>query len=178
MLFHYSIYKVFTSHFESSQDDCSQLATHELPAAVSHRELLVNELQSLSFKPLIWQAENAPSNAASNVASLLKPVTSLLTRSGDPFPLLRHPSVHSCCLATKEARQCEAMRQSSRHGRARIGSARRKHRFVYCCVIAGTCFHVAILAWRIYITILCRWNSCFQGLRATLLDGGIFCDGK
>jgi hypothetical protein len=39
MLLHYSTHKVFTSHFKSSQDDCSQLATHELPAAVSHRDL-------------------------------------------------------------------------------------------------------------------------------------------
>jgi hypothetical protein len=31
---------------------------------------------------------------------------------------------------------------------ARLGSARRKHRFVYCCVIVGACFDVTVLAWR------------------------------
>jgi hypothetical protein len=40
---------------------------------------------------------------------------------------------------------------------AELGSARRKNHFVYCCVIAGTCFKVTVLAWRKYATIL--WNS-------------------
>jgi hypothetical protein len=48
MLLHYSTHKVFTSHFKSSQDDCSQLANHELPASVSHRELTDPELASVS----------------------------------------------------------------------------------------------------------------------------------
>jgi hypothetical protein len=56
---------------------------------------------SLSCKLLIWHV-----GTASIVASLLKCVTSLLTRSRDPSPLLRHSSVYSCCLATNEARQC------------------------------------------------------------------------
>jgi hypothetical protein len=117
----------------SSQDDCSQLATHEIPAAVSHRELLVavfcqelfvNELQSL-----LYTLDLIRGNAST--------VASLLTRSRDPFPLLRNPSVYSCCLATNEERRCEErrceerrceerrceeMRDSSRHGRARLGS--------------------------------------------------------
>jgi hypothetical protein len=38
-------------------------------------------------------------------------VTSLLTRSRDPSPLVRYPSVYRCCLATKEAR-----RWTTRHG--------------------------------------------------------------
>jgi hypothetical protein len=32
-------------------------------------------------------------------------------------------------------------------------SAQRKHHFVYCCVIAGTCFEVTVLAWSKYATI-------------------------
>jgi hypothetical protein len=64
---------------------------------------------SHSCKPLIWNAGNAPSIGASIVASLLKRVTSLLTWSRDPSPLLRHPSHYSCCLTTNEARRCEAM---------------------------------------------------------------------
>jgi hypothetical protein len=60
-------------------------------------------------------------------------VASMLTRSRDPSPLLRFPSVYSCV---------------TRHGSALPGSARRKHRFVYCCVIAGACFDITFLAWR------------------------------
>jgi hypothetical protein len=41
----------------------------------------------------------------------------------------------------------------SRLGSAILGTARRKHRFVYYCVIAGACFDVTILTWRIYATI-------------------------
>jgi hypothetical protein len=47
-------------------------------------------------------------------------VASLLTRPHDPSPLLRYPSVNSCCLATNEARRCDAMRGDS----SRLGSAR------------------------------------------------------
>jgi hypothetical protein len=75
-------------------------------------------------------------------------VASLLTRSRDPSPLLRYPSVYSCCLATNEARRC-----ATRHGSARLGSVRRKHRFVYCCVIVGAYFDVTVLAWHKYATI-------------------------
>jgi hypothetical protein len=68
--------------------------------------------------------------------------------SRDHSPLLRHQSVYSCCLATNEARRC-----ATRHGTAELVWARRKHRFVYCCVIAGTCFDVIVLAWRKYTTV-------------------------
>jgi hypothetical protein len=73
-------------------------------------------------------------------------VASLLT--GDPTPLLHHPSVYSCCLARNEARWCDAMSHSSW-----LESARREHRFVYCCVIAGARFDVTVLAWCKYATI-------------------------
>jgi hypothetical protein len=82
------------------------------------------------------------------VASLLKRVTSLLMRSRDPSPFLCHPSVYSCCLAINEVRRC-----ATRHGSAQLCSARRKHHFVYCCVIAGACFDVTVLAWHKYTTI-------------------------
>jgi hypothetical protein len=42
---------------------------------------------------------------------------------------------------------------ATRHGTSEFGSARRKHRFVHCCVIAGMCFEVTVLAWRKYGTI-------------------------
>jgi hypoxanthine-guanine phosphoribosyltransferase len=76
-------------------------------------------------------------------------VASLLTWSRDSFPLLRYPSVYSCCLATNEARRLVTVR----FGSVLLGSARRKHHFVYCCVIAGAYFDVTILAWRKYSTI-------------------------
>jgi hypothetical protein len=104
----------------NSQDQI--FSNYELSAAVCYRELTDNYCRtsfSLSYKPLIWHAGNA-----SIFASLLKRVTSLLTRSRDPSPLLRHPSVYSRCLATNEARRCEAMRDSSRLGSARLGSSR------------------------------------------------------
>jgi hypothetical protein len=95
-----------------------------------------------SYKPLIWHARKRFNCHCWSV-------TSLLTRSRDPSSLLRHASVYSCCLATNDARRCEAMSDSSR-----LDSARRKHRFVYCCVNAGACFDVTVLAWRKYATIL------------------------
>jgi hypothetical protein len=70
----------------------------------SHLELTDNYSRTsfnLSYKPLISHAKHA-----SIVSLLLKRVTSLLTRSRDPSPLLRHPSVYSCCLATNEATRC------------------------------------------------------------------------
>jgi hypothetical protein len=36
---------------------------------------------------------------------------------------------------------------------AQCGSARRIHHFVYCCIIAGTCFEVTVLVWSKYATI-------------------------
>jgi hypothetical protein len=55
-----------------------------------------------------------------------------------------------CRLATSEER-----RGATRHDTAELGLAWRKHRFIYCCVIAGTCFKVTVLAWRKYATIHC-----------------------
>jgi hypothetical protein len=80
-------------------------------------------------------------------------VVSLLTWSRDPSLPLRHPSVYSSCLATK--RRGDAMRWAtrSRLGSVLLGTARRKHRFVYYCVIAGACFDVTVLVWRKYATI-------------------------
>jgi hypothetical protein len=43
---------------------------------------------------------------------------------------------------------------SPRLGSAILGTARRKHRFIYYCAIAGACFDVTILTWRKYATVL------------------------
>jgi hypothetical protein len=136
--------KVFNSHDQL-------FSIHEPSTVVFHLALTDNYPRtsfSLSYKPLIWHRENA-----SIVASLLKRLTSLLTRSRDPSPLLRQRSVYSCCLATNLARRCDATRCATRHGSARLGSARIKHRFVYYCVILGACFDVTVLAWRKYSTL-------------------------
>jgi hypothetical protein len=47
---------------------------------------------------------------------------------------------------------------TARLGSARLPLARRKHRFVYCCVIVGACFDVTVLAWRKYATV------CYGGM--------------
>jgi hypothetical protein len=90
-------------------------------------------------------------------------VASLLTWSRDPSLFLRHPSVYSCCLATTRRGDATRRATRSRLGSVRFGSvrlssvllgtARRKHRFVYYCVIAGACFDVTVLTWRKYATI-------------------------
>jgi hypothetical protein len=36
---------------------------------------------------------------------------------------------------------------------AEIVSGGRKHHFVHCCMIAGTCFEVTVLAWPKYATV-------------------------
>jgi hypothetical protein len=139
-------------HYEPSAAVC-----YREPTAISHSKLTDNYSRtsfSLSYIPLIWPAGNAPI------------VASLLTWSRDPSPLLPHPSVYSCCLATNEAKRCDAMRGDARLvtaqlGSARLGSARigsnllgtEKTPLLYCCVIAGACFHVTVLAWRKYATI-------------------------
>jgi hypothetical protein len=67
---------------------------------------------------------------------------------------------HSCVIqvfiavAWQQTRRGEAMPRDARLVTARLGSARKKHRFVNCCVIAGTCFGAAVLAWRKYATLL------------------------
>jgi hypothetical protein len=56
-------------------------------------------------------------------------------------------------------------RGATRHYTAELGSARRKHRFVYCCVIARTCFEVTVLALRKYATIFINiWNKMYKYL--------------
>jgi hypothetical protein len=41
-------------------------------------------------------------------------------------------------------------------------SAGRKHHFAYCCVIAGTCCEVTVLAWRKFATICSRVQICLN----------------
>jgi hypothetical protein len=97
------------------------------------------------------RSDTRKTTAFSTVASLrCGCATSLLNlrRSRDPSLLLRDPSVYSC-LATSEARQGEV-----RLGTAELGSAQRKHHFIYCCVITGMCFEVTVLAWSKYATLL------------------------
>jgi hypothetical protein len=90
-------------------------------------------------------------------------VASLVTWSRHPSLLLRYPSVYSCCLATTRrgdetrwatrSRFGSARLRSTRLGSALLGTAQRKHRFVYYYVIAGACFDVTVLVWRKYSTV-------------------------
>jgi hypothetical protein len=61
-------------------------------------------------------ASVSPINPWSDMRENASIVSSLLTRSRDSSPLLRHLSVYSCCLATNEARQCNTICHSSRLG--------------------------------------------------------------
>jgi hypothetical protein len=45
------------------------------------------------------------------------------------------------------------MHDSSLLGSTLLSTARRKHHFVYCCVIVGACFDVTDLTWRKFATI-------------------------
>jgi hypothetical protein len=72
-----------------------------------------------------------------------------------------------------------------RFGSALLGTAGRKHRFIYYCVIAGACFDVTILTWCRYTTIwiadfgcaLVQWclecDSCGCCVGGPLLGGGV-----
>jgi hypothetical protein len=107
----------------------------EPSAAVCYRKLLANELQS-------WSDTRE---------TLLPTVLQLLRHCWNAWRHWWRGHVtlpHSCVIqvfiavAWQQTRRGEA----TRHGTADLRSARRKHRFVYCCVIAGTCFEVTVLA--------------------------------
>jgi hypothetical protein len=71
----------------------------------------------------------------------------------------RVTSPHSCVIqaftVSPSNERGEASRGATQHDKVELGSARRKHRSVSCCVIAGTCFHATVLAWRKYARV-CR----------------------
>jgi hypothetical protein len=95
-------------------------------------------------------------------------VTSLRNtrRSRDQSPLLGHPSVYSCCLATVTCLPQGCVATFA----ARL-SRRGKHRFVYCCIAAGTCFEVTILAWRKYATLyISNLSLIYRSLSITNLS--------
>jgi hypothetical protein len=102
----------------------------------------------LFYKPSIWLAEKRSVLYCCWCHALCVWRHCGTRRSRDPSLLMLDPSVYSCCLGTSEAR-----RDAARHGTAELGSARRKHHFVYCCVIAGTCYEVTVLACSKYATI-------------------------
>jgi hypothetical protein len=75
---------------------------------------------------------------------------------------------HSCVIQVFIA---VARRGDARLITARLGSALRKHRFVYCWVIVGTCFDVTVFAWRKYVTILLILKGSDNGVYySELLD--------
>jgi hypothetical protein len=95
------LHKVFNSHDPF-------FSNYESSTVVSHLELTDNY--------------STPSFSLSDMRENASIVASLLTRSRDPSPLLRHPSVYSCCW--QQTRRGDASRCATRHGSARLGSAR------------------------------------------------------
>jgi hypothetical protein len=78
-----------------------------------------------SVSPINLWSDTRKNLCASTVASLLKLVTSLLTRSRDPSPLLCHSSVYSVAWQRArrgEARRCGVRRHSAWHSRAQHGT--------------------------------------------------------
>jgi hypothetical protein len=73
---------------------------------------------------------------------------SSLTTNLPPRTTCKRASVSpiNACSDTRKNRALLLLRQgATRHDKAELGSARRKHRFPYCCVIAGTCFEAQFL---------------------------------
>jgi hypothetical protein len=131
--------KAFNSH--------DQFFPNYVPSTVVSNRGLTRQRASVSLiNPWYDTRENA-----SIFASLLKRVTSLLTRSRDPSPLLRHPNIYSCCLATNEPRRCDAMGDSSRLGSARLGTEKTPLRLLLRN--RGSVFRFTVLAWRKYSII-------------------------
>jgi hypothetical protein len=142
--------KIFNSHDQI-------FPNYEPSTAVCYREL-TRERASVS-----------PINPWSDTRETLLPtVLQLLRHCWNAWPHCWRGHVnspHSCVIqvliavAWKQTRRGDVRRCATRHGTAEFGSAQRKHRFVYCCVIAGTCFDVPILTWRKYATIcLCFYR--------------------
>jgi hypothetical protein len=135
MLLHYSMHKIFTSHFKSSQDDCSQLAAHNSRTSRG----------CLPTRTPCKRASVSPINPWSDTRGMLfHTVLQLLRRCWNAW---RHcwrghvTPLHSCFIQVIIV----VAWQQTRRGDARLVTARREHRFVYCCVIAGTCFEVTVL---------------------------------
>jgi hypothetical protein len=78
-----------------------------------------------------------------------------VTADGITWPF----STHSCVIqvfiavAWQQMRRGDVRQCVTHHGTAELGSAWRKHCFIYCCVIAEMCFDVTVLAWRKYTTL-------------------------
>jgi hypothetical protein len=105
MLLHYFTNNVFTSHLKSSIHTIRSSPTTNLPQLSATENSPINNPQLGSV---------SPTNPWFDMRENASIVASLLTRSLDTSPLLRHRSVYSCCLATNEARRCEAMRGDAR----------------------------------------------------------------
>jgi hypothetical protein len=97
----------------------------------------------LSYKLLIWHAENT-------ALLLLRDVTAETVEVTWPLLTIARSKRLQLSLSNKRgvARWVEP-----RLGTTELGSARNKHRFVYCCVIAETGFEVTVIAWCKYTTI-------------------------
>jgi hypothetical protein len=140
MLLHYSTHKVFSSHNQF-------FSNYEPSVVVSHLELTAISHRELTHK----RASVSPINPWSDTRETLLPtVLQLLRHCWRSHVTLPHSCVIQVFIAVawQQTRQCDA-----RHGTANLSSARRKHHFIYCRVIAGTCFKVTVLTWHKYTTL-------------------------
>jgi hypothetical protein len=119
-------------HFKSN---ARVFFTDESPAVVSHRELTHTDC-NLLYSSRWFSVYNLLSDTQETYFQqcFYCCVTSLRNRGGHvtPPPLFHNPSVYTCRLATGT---CLPQRCVASFA-ARLGTARRIHRFVYCCVIA------------------------------------------
>jgi hypothetical protein len=129
--------KVFNSHLKSSIHTIRSSRTTNIPRLSPTENWLMNELQSL-LKTLDLTRGKRSFQRCFNCGVTVETRDVTADAITWPLPTLAS-SVYSCYLATNEARRC-----ATRHGTTDLGSAQRKHRFVYCCVIVGTCFDVSL----------------------------------
>jgi hypothetical protein len=124
--------------------------------AVSHLELLITPTENWPITTTEL-ASVSPINPWSDTREMLQ----LLHHCWNAWRYcwcghvtLPHSCIIQVFIAVAGNKRGDVMSYSSR-----LGSAQRKHCFVYCCVIVGACFDVTVLAWRKYATIL-SWFIC------------------
>jgi hypothetical protein len=144
------INQVFYSHIKPSQgDELSSSSIH----FTSNRTIRSSPTTNLPRTTRKRASVSPWSDTRENRALLLlRHCGNAWSQFGTRGGHVTHP--HSCVIqvfiavAWQQARGGDARRSATRHSTAVFGSVRRKYHFVYCCIVAGTCFGVAVLAWR------------------------------
>jgi hypothetical protein len=158
--------RILSLHYSSRSNGSQHRNCHGLTFQMLHINLLFTEALftthaenycNLPPRTTCKRASVSPINPWSDKRETLIPTMLLLLRhcwNAWSHCWYGHvTSPHSCVIqvfiavAWQQVRQGDARRGATRHGTAEVGSARRKHPFVYCCVIAGTCFDVTDFTW-------------------------------